>query len=289
MALFNKQNLKSVVLIERELPDKKFQSMATGFLVGFAVDKNLDSTKREYKIFLLTNRHVFNDQDQLWFRFDSKNIKTIRFPVQLKSGSEIKWLAHKDEKVDLAMLPISPKFLNDNNINWSFINEEIFAYPDNFEKIGIELGDSIFIAGFPMGISGSVQNYSIVRGGIISRIDQEIIKSTKSFFIDAMIFPGNSGGPVFLKPESNFLLNTKAVGSIYLLGVVSGYKPYFEPLFSHQSNPPIVAGISSDNSGLATVVPMNYAKDIYEDFINSNKKLEKEIKGEGRIVTENQK
>lgn len=287
MALFNKQNLSAVVLIERQQSEKNFQPIATGFLVGFAMNNEQDLEKRLYRIFLLTNRHVFNNQDLLWVRFDKKNAKgTTRFPVQLKVEGEIKWLAHEDENVDLAMLTISPEFLNRNAAEWSFINEELFAYPEKFEEIGIELGDGVFLVGFPMGISGSEKNYAIVRSGTIARIDQEIIGTIKSFLIDATVFPGNSGGPVFLKPEILSLQNTKVVNSVYLVGVVSGYKLYQEPLYSHQANPPIVGAISVENSGLATVVPMNFAKDIYNDFINTNKTLEKEIKGEDKIIDE---
>lgn len=287
MALFNKQHLKSVVLIERQLSENKFQPIATGFLVGFAVNSEPDLNKRSYKIFLLTNRHVFNGQDQLWVRFDKKNAQnTVRFSVQLRDSGGIKWLAHKNERVDLAMLTISPTFLNKNAVDWTFLNEEVFAYPNKFDEIGIELGDGIFLAGFPLGISGNERNYAIVRGGTIARIDREIIESVESFLIDATVFPGNSGGPVFLKPELTSLVNTKAVDSVYLIGVVSGYKLYQEVLYSHQSNPPIVSGISVENSGLATVVPMNFAKDIYDDFIKTNKKLEMEVKGENKIVDE---
>ncbi len=287
MALFNKQNLKAIVLIERQLPNGKFQSIATGFLVGFAMNDEPDLNERSYSVFLLTNRHVFNGQDELWARFDKKDTQnTARFPIQLKVGQEVKWLAHRDEMVDLAMLTINTGFLNSNLVDWGFINEEIFAYPEKFEEIGIELGDGIFLAGFPLGISGNERNYAIVRGGTIARLDQEIIELNKSFLIDATVFPGNSGGPVFLRPESVGLINSRVVSSVYLLGVVSGYKLYQEALYSHQSNPPIISGIAVENSGLATVVPMNFAKDIYSDFIETNKKLEKEIKGEDKIIDE---
>lgn len=287
MALFNKHNLKSVVLIEKKSSENKFQPIATGFLVGFALDNNLDLRKRLYKIFLLTNRHVFNDQDELYLRFDKKDItNTTRFPIKLIINGEAKWLAHQNENIDLAMLTIDPEILNNNNVDWVFLNEEMFAYPENFNDIGIEQGDGIFFAGFPLGISGIERNYAIVRYGIISRIDQEIIDLTHNFIIDASVYPGNSGGPVFLKPELSCLDGTKAISSVYLLGVISGYIPYKESLYSHQSSPPIVAAISIENSGLGNVVPMNFVKDIYSNFITSTKTLEPEIKGEDKIINE---
>ncbi len=154
---------------------------------------------------------------------------------------------------------------------------ELFAYPENIPEIGLELGDSVFLAGFPLGISGTIRNFAIVRSGCIARLDQEIIESASFFLLDATVFPGNSGGPVFSRPEPVSLADTKAVNSVFLLGIISGYKIYQEALYSHQSNPPTIAGVTVENSGLATVVPMNFAKDIYENFLGLQKKLEEEV------------
>lgn len=286
MALFNKDHLKAVTLIEKQISKKKFQPIATGFLIGFLTENDPDPVKRKYRLFLLTNRHVFNNFDLLWLRFNKKDGGTERFAVQLKDGQEIKWLAHKNPNVDLAMLTINHNVLDEKGVDWIFFNEEIMAFPDKYQEIGIELGDEVFLLGFPMGLSGKYQNYAIVRGGTLARIDEEIIKSEKSILLDATVFPGNSGGPVILKPELASLGNTKAVNSTYLIGVVSGYKTYKEPLYSHQSNPPSMAAISIENSGLAAVVPISFARDIFNDFIKSQKKLEKEVQGGKKIIEE---
>jgi S1-C subfamily serine protease len=284
MALFNSNHLKAVTLIENQTAKDKFQPIATGFLIGFLTENNPDITKRKYRLFLVTNRHVFNDFDQLWLRFNKKDKGTERFAIKLKENNEVKWLAHKDPNVDLAMLSINHNILNEKNVDWIFINEEMFAFPNKYSEIGIELGDEVFLLGFPMGISGKYQNYAIVRGGTIARFDEEIIKSEKSILLDATVFPGNSGGPVITKPELASLDGTRAVSSPYLIGVVSGYKLYKEPLYSHQSSPPSIAAISIENSGLASIVPMNFVKDIYKDFISSQKKLEKEVQAKDKII-----
>jgi len=288
MALFCRDFLKAITLIQRKEENGSLVPIATGFIVGFLLKGNPDPTKRTYSIFLLTNRHVFSNADQLWVRFDKKEeVQTASYPIQLKNGEQILWLAHQDPKVDLALMAIDPNFLDRNKINWGFINEENIAYPEQFHEIGIDLGDCVFLSGFPMGLSGINQNNAIVRGGIIARIDNEQITSEKSFLIDATVLPGNSGGPVFLKPESNFLNGTTAVNNSYLIGVVSGYRTYKEQLYSLQTNPPSVAAISVENSGLASIVPMNFAKDIYNDFIIAKKGLEKEIVGDEKTVGDN--
>jgi len=283
MALLNKAHFNSLVSIEIK-KNRKHESIATGFLIGFISRNSKDSKKRLYRIFLITNRHVFDNLKSVFLRFNKKSGGSVRFPVNLIINNQTTWLAHNNKKVDLAMLTISPQILDKNNVEWLFFNEEMFAYARKFQNIGIELGDEIFILGFPLGLAGKLQNFSIARSGIIARCDREILRDSRAFLIDAAIFPGNSGGPVLLKPELTSLTGTPAVNSVYLLGVVSGYLPYKEIIYSHQTIPPSYAGVNVENSGLAFVVPMDLAKQIYKHWIITKKRLERTQKGIDKTI-----
>jgi len=284
MALLNKAHLNTVVSIEIQDDKGIYAPIATGFLIGFAIDKTLKLEERSYRIFLLTNRHVFQGHQVVWIRFNKKvSADSTRFPLDLIVNGQDIWLAHKDKNVDLAMVTISHDFLNQQNIEWGFFTEEMFSYYSELDNIGITLGDELYVLGFPMGLAGILRNNPIARHGIIARIDKEIIDQQKVFLIDALVFPGNSGGPIVSKPTSMGLGGTKAVSSIYLLGVVSGYRPYKEILYSHQTEPPSIASMTTENSGLATVVPMDYVKEIYDDWTQSNKVLEKPISSEKSV------
>ena len=46
-----------------------------------------------------------------------------------------------------------------------------------------------------MGLAGKEQNYVIARQGIIARISDLFDGHSKSFLIDASVFPGNIRGP----------------------------------------------------------------------------------------------
>ena len=61
-------------------------------------------------------------------------------------------------------------------------------------------GDGVFVIGFPLGLVGDARNYPIVRYGVIARIQDWIRRHQDTFLVDAPAFPGNSGGPVVLKP-----------------------------------------------------------------------------------------
>lgn len=290
MALIPPYHLQTLVAIGKKEKRNNFRCGATGFLVGFLAKNSKQPEKRRYFIFLVTNKHVFEDKKSVHLRFNTKKgVRIFEQDLFFREG-EPRWLAHRFEKVDLALLHVSPKILDENEIIYNFIIEELFAYSryskDDFKKIGIAVGDPVFVLGFPLGISGEIQNFPCAKWGIISRVDEEIIREEKAFLIDSSIFPGNSGGPVFLRPTNISLEKTNAVNRAYLMGVVSGYLPYTEKLYTLQTTPPSLANISKENSGLSLVVPMDFVRQIFNDWLRKEKKLEKTQKQKGQIIKE---
>jgi hypothetical protein len=69
------------------------------------------------------------------------------------------------------------------------------------------------------------------------------------------VFPGNSGGPVFLEPSLLAIDGTKANNRAYLLGVVRSYIPYTDIAISPQTGHARVT--FEENSGLAEVIPVD--------------------------------
>src|SRR5207247_3057746 len=67
--------------------------------------------------------------------------------------------------------------------------------------------------------------------------------------------PGNSGGPVIIKPEMSAVGETKPIDSASLIGVVAGYVPYADVAISRQTERPRI--IFEENSGLAIVYPVD--------------------------------
>lgn len=275
MAQLNINNLKTLIAIG-DMDKKKFICEATGFLIGFVAKKSGDLTKRTYYVYLVTNRHVFEDKKNVYFRMNKLDGGAAVFKQPLHySNGEPRWLAHGYEEVDIAMMAIKTRVLQDRKLEFTIFNEEMSAFYRNFKDIGIEVGDEVYVLGFPMGIAGELQNYPYVKWGVISRIDKELVRKTKTFLIDSSIFPGNSGSPVVLKPTKASLQGTKAVSQIYLLGVVSKYLPYVEKLYTLQTKPPSVVSLERENSGLSYVVPMDYVRQIFRQWKAKKKKLEK--------------
>jgi hypothetical protein len=130
----------------------------------------------------------------------------------------------------------------------------------------VAAGDGIFVLGFPMNLAGAQRNYVIVREGIIARISEMLEGASNTFMIDSFVFPGNSGGPVVLRPEILAIQGTKSHSNASLIGVVTSYRPYTDVAISPQASRARV--LFEENSGLSDVLPMNFV----EEAIQSSRK-----------------
>lgn len=89
--------------------------------------------------------------------------------------------------------------------------------------------DAVFVLGFPMGVVGQTRDYVVLRQAYLPALDSPY--TVTSFLIDSLISPGNSGGPVVLKPEMA-IEGTTLITKAYLIGVVKAYLPYTDVPFS---------------------------------------------------------
>jgi S1-C subfamily serine protease len=268
MALIPAFFLDCVVAIGFENSNKERHYAATGFLYGKLIKQEGES--KQYRIFLVTNKHVFNDSKMAWLRFNPEGDESAKeFEALLVDKNDKQtWLVHPDPEVDLAILGINTGFLSKQGIRFSFFrSDQHIATREQATEAGISEGDGVFILGFPMGMIGEKRNFVIVKQGIIARIRDTLAGHSKEFLVDASIFPGNSGGPVVLRPEVVSITGTKANHNASLLGIVSSYVPYQDIAISAQTKRPRI--IFEENSGLASIVPVDYIVEIIDATVKT--------------------
>ena len=256
MALITPFFLNTVVALGERTEDGSVKYNATGFLYGYLTGATNEQAQELYRIFLITNRHVFHRalqrSDILHARFNRpKDVGANIYEVELKHAS---WTVHPDPKVDVAVMNINHTRLNADGIEYSFFesNRHVFTLEQaRAQEIGE--GDGVFVLGFPLGNAGDERNYAIVRQGVIARAQDWLNGKSNTFLIDASIFPGNSGGPVLIKPEGTSVHGTQANTRNGLVGMVSEYLTYQEIAVSTQTERPRM--IFEENSGLGVVVP----------------------------------
>ena len=249
----------------------------TGFFYGYLVHDDKDPTKKKYAVYLVTAAHVLKDHPETCRQATIEELARCQTTVLVRldatetSGAarefEVpvsQWFYHEDSTVDLAATPISINFLRDNGLQSSFFtSDDSSATKSQLQEFGASAGDGVFILGFPMNLAGEQKNYVIARQGAIARISEMLEGASTTFLVDSFVFPGNSGGPVVVRPEVVSIEGTKSIPRAMLIGVVLAYQSYIDVAFSAQSKRPRVS--FEENSGLAIVLPMDKVNEMLKD------------------------
>ena len=258
MALIPPFFFNCVVALGKRESDGEVNWIGTGTLVG-RFFKKTSLNVNHYHIFIVTNRHVMENNSSLVVRFNPLNshpAKDYDIPVIDESGEPV-WKSHSNTEIDLAAICLDADFLSDEGISYDYFHSDLHLMPlSQMAKQGMSEGDFIYVLGFPMGIMAPDRQYVISRTGIIARLRDALERTNNDFMIDSMIFPGNSGGPVINKPEIISIEGTNSVPSPYLIGIVASYLTYTDTAVSKQTGQSRV--VFEENSGLAVVIPADY-------------------------------
>ena len=261
MALVPPFFLDCVVAIGVRNENDEVAWSASGFLYGHFVSS--DGDQSSYFVYLVTNRHVFDKARAVVLRFNPAGTDPAReFNLNLvDAGGNRSWLAHPDNDIDIAVIPINAAVLRKEGVQFNYFrsHQHVLDKAAAVDK-GLSEGDAAFVLGFPMGLVGGERSYVIVRQGGLARVRDWLAGTAKDFLVDVTVFPGNSGGPVVNRPEATAITGTKSQTAAYLIGVVKSYVPYRDVAISQQTQQPRV--IFEENSGLAAVVPMEYVVEV---------------------------
>lgn len=241
----------------------------TGFLVGIEVPPAEQHRSFQY---LVTNRHVAECWDEknhpqevisTNVRMNTQNEGAVIFPLNgFGGGGKPSWFFPTDDSVDLAVTPFR---LPDNpKLDVMLIGFNTFAVRDSLRQHRIGEGSPVIVTGTFVQFPGEHKFQPILRQGILSMIPDEPMKTTTGksgsvYLADVHVFGGNSGSPVFAKPQDDIT----HMGDIWLIGVVSGY--YFEKADSKMEIAVTVHGETAANSGIAMIVPADEVKKLIED------------------------
>jgi hypothetical protein len=227
MALLPPAFLKSVVSIEAVF-DGELKTIGTGFI--YAKVLGMEGDKYRVKRYLVTAKHVLYKKEApmstqrkgVMLRFDSlgESPQLFRLPLYDKGGNAI--FSSTLGECDVAVVPINGKVLDDAGIDFVDILDETALDSLKYEEVGLSNGDGVFYLGFPLGLRGVEKNYAMCRSGSIARVDNETVRENV-VYLDAPVFPGNSGGPVFIKPQLVSIEGTPPIEKAWLLGMVVSF------------------------------------------------------------------
>lgn len=183
--------IAATVQIEQVLPDGG-RTIGTGFLVS---DPTPDGRPRTV---LITANHVLNNmpgaQAHIGYRLQGKGGAWTFDPqpltIRTRADAPL-WRRHPTRDVAAIVVKAPDAFAK------AAIPLAWLAGDETFTRYGVGPGDEMMVLGYPQGLSANAAGFPILRSGrVASPIDASTVSPT--FLLDFRVFPGNSGGPVFI-------------------------------------------------------------------------------------------
>ncbi|HKR87003.1 MAG TPA: serine protease [Phenylobacterium sp.] len=173
------------------------RTVGTGFLISETAPDGRPRTV------LVTANHVFKQMPgqvaRIGYRVANADGSWSYSPQPLQirdaSGNEL-WTHHPARDVAAIVITAPAEFAK------SAIPEDYLASDDTFTKYQVEAGDELMALGFPRGLAANQAGFPILRAGRIASYPVAPAKIFPTFLLDFSVFPGNSGGPVFMHNDA---------------------------------------------------------------------------------------
>lgn len=199
--------------------------IGTGFFVR---QKTPDGSVR----FLVTNKHVIEGSLRGRFfgmraRGDAENVVGRReFVID---EFEKVWFPHPDPSVDIAVSRMPPRSADVDDVDFLGVALPEERVPTMQQLEELDAIEEIVLLGYPDGIYDALNCLPIVRRGITASQLQVDFEGRAEFLVDAAIFPGSSGSPVFTWEQAMTIVSR---GGMTFTGNV-GVPRYFVGVVSH--------------------------------------------------------
>ncbi len=183
--------IQATVQLEQPLKDGS-RTVGTGFLIA---DTDPDGKPRTI---LITAAHVFDRMPsfsaKIGYRIQASDGVWRYNPQTLKirDGDHPLWVKHAGRDVAALVVEAPPEFAK------AAIPLAWLAKDDTFSQYKLGPGDEMMALGFPRGLSANPAGFPILRSGRVASYPLAPATAFPTFLMDFSVFPGNSGGPVFM-------------------------------------------------------------------------------------------
>jgi hypothetical protein len=180
--------------------------------------------------FVVTNKHVVTGMLEGALTFstkkDGKPALGHGFRLQINDWSEA-WFGHPDKDIDIAICPFAPleqHIKNSHGIDlfYRYVTTEMAPTPEVLSKL--DALEQVTFVGYPNGVWDRKNLLPVARKGhAASPLDVDF-EGTARFLIDASVFGGSSGSPVFIANQGMYTdkLGSTIMGSrLIFLGVIA--------------------------------------------------------------------
>jgi V8-like Glu-specific endopeptidase len=186
------QLMQATVQLEQPLGNGT-RTVGTGFLISEVTPDGKPHT------ILVTANHVFEKMPganaRVGYRIANPDGSWSYSPQSLKirdAQGKALWTHHPSRDVAALSITAPAAFAK------AAIPEDYLAADDTFTKNGVGAGDEMMALGFPRGLAANAAGFPILRAGKVASYPIAPAKIFPTFLLDFSVFPGNSGGPVFM-------------------------------------------------------------------------------------------
>lgn len=207
--------IHATVQLEQPLGDGT-RTVGTGFLISETAP---DGTPRTV---LVTAAHVLSKmpgQDaRIGYRFSNPDGSWSYSPQNLRirdaSGRQL-WTQHPSR--DVAAISITaPEPFAKAAIPITWLAEDA-----TFQANQVNAGDEMMALGFPRGLSANQAGFPILRSGRVASFPIAPAQAFPTFLLDFTVFPGNSGGPVFISQARRRVGSTDSQDVQFIAGLLT--------------------------------------------------------------------
>ena len=174
---------------------------------------------------IVTNKHVVREGKigRLHFSIVNEKDEFIageKYTVNIMNFEQ-QWIMHPDDNVDLCIFPIASIIAEADKkhirIAMALLTKNNIITAEQIKEISVI--EDVTVVGYPDGIWDSYNNLPIVRKGITATPIIYDFEQKKEFLIDASIYGGSSGSPVFIFNQGSYNIGNSLVAGSRLLFV----------------------------------------------------------------------
>lgn len=219
MATIQEQLLFTTLRIERINTQGNVESIGTGFLLTHQVGEDV------YKVYLISNKHVLAGAASIAITFTKSKDgeadvgNAVRLPIANVAANVV---GHPDPDVDIAILTCTNLFnLLPNQLYFKAASYDMLA---TFDEPELSVAENVYFVGYPDNRYDIANNLPLIRMGLIASHPKYDFNGKPVLIIDAQVFPGSSGSPVYIDLTYENMKNGQIVvgkRNIKLLGIVS--------------------------------------------------------------------
>jgi len=176
--------------------------VGTGFLCQVPLANGTDA------LYLVSNKHVLEDAQELTATMVGADgeLPALGHGVSITiSGARQAVVGHPDPSVDVALLPFATALEHLAQTQKAFIKTlptDLFMTAEQADQLDA-IEDVLFV-GYPSGLFDSKNLTPIARRGTTATPVALDYEGEPAFLIDATVFPGSSGSPVFIADRGSF-------------------------------------------------------------------------------------